>query len=161
MDNDRLPPAPQHRLADLRDWLMSRIDGSEETRGEDSLISDFIRQIDALPSEIEEPRGCPTPGACSAVAEQTRLRQMAEHERDGMLEQLIAAQSATAAPVAWMADDGRIVSAATKETSMPRAAKVSFTIPLYTHSASSQEQPLYAGCHHDASQPSPTTREQP
>ena len=44
---------------------MDRIDGSEETRGDDSLISHFIRQIDALPSEIAEPRGCPTPGACS------------------------------------------------------------------------------------------------
>ena len=61
------PPAPQHRLADLRDWLMDQIDGSEETRGDDGLISDFIRQIDAL-SEMGttvEPRGCPTPGACS------------------------------------------------------------------------------------------------
>ena len=45
-------PAPQHRLADLRDWLMDRIDGSIETRGEDGLISDFIRQIDALSSEM-------------------------------------------------------------------------------------------------------------
>ena len=62
---DRSHHAPQHRLADLRDWLMDRIDGSEETRGDDSLISHFIRQIDALPSEIAEPRGCPTPGACS------------------------------------------------------------------------------------------------
>jgi hypothetical protein len=53
------------RFEDLREWLMSQIDGSEETRGDDGLISDFIRQIDALPSEIAEPRGCPTPGACS------------------------------------------------------------------------------------------------
>jgi len=73
------PPAPQHRLADLRDWLMDRIDGSEEMRGEDGLISDFIRQIDALPSEMGaiglEPRGCPTPGSCSAVAELADLKQ--------------------------------------------------------------------------------------
>lgn len=58
-----------NRLEDLREWLMSQIDGSEETRGDDGLISDFIRQIDALPSEMGtirlEPRGCPTPGACS------------------------------------------------------------------------------------------------
>ena len=126
-------PAPQHRLADLRDWLMSRIDGSEETRGEDSLISDFIRQIDALPSEIEEPRGCPTPGACSAVAEQTRLRQMAEHERDGMLEQLIAAQSATAAPVAWMYEESGERMFGHPDGYRPKDAV-----------------PLYAGCHHDA-----------
>jgi hypothetical protein len=97
------PPAPQHRLADLREWLMSQIDGSEETRGDDGLISDFIRQIDALPSEIAEPRGCPTPGACSAVEEIADLKQRllpqfagraqrAEHERDALLEQLIAAR---------------------------------------------------------------------
>ena len=134
------PPAPRHRLADLREWLTDRIDGSEETRGEDSLISGFIAQIDALDDQIvgltrpktiaewqaakaptpasktqqkrfaaqSEPRGCPTPGACSAVtavAEQTRLRRMAEHERDAMLEELIAARSATGAPVAWMYEE--------------------------------------------------------
>ena len=128
-ENDKMSshPAPQHRLADLRDWLLDRIDGGEEMRGEDGLISDFIRQIDALNDQVRsltrpktiaewqaakaptpasktqakrfaaqmEPRGCPTPGACSAVtavAEQTRLRQMAEHERDAMLEELIAAR---------------------------------------------------------------------
>ena len=54
------------KLEDLREWLTDRIDGSEETRGEDSLISGFIAEIDALPSsEKGEPRGCPTPGACS------------------------------------------------------------------------------------------------
>ena len=68
-------------MNDLREWLVSKIDGSEETRGEDSLISHFINQIDALPSEKGpipasktqvkrfaaqmEPQGCPTPGACS------------------------------------------------------------------------------------------------
>ena len=108
------PPAPQHRLADLREWLMSQIDGSEETRGDDGLISDFIRQIDALSSEMGvmglEPRGCPTPGSCSAVEELADLKQRllpqfagraqrAEHERDAMLMQLIAARSATAAPL--------------------------------------------------------------
>jgi len=70
-------PAPS-RLYDLREWLLSQIDGSEETRGDDSLISHFIRQIDALPSETVatvEPRGCPTPGSCSAVAEITDLKQ--------------------------------------------------------------------------------------
>ena len=41
-----------NRLEDLREWLTDRIDGSEETRGEDSLISGFIAEIDALPSEM-------------------------------------------------------------------------------------------------------------
>ena len=154
-----------NHLEDLREWLVTKIDGSEETRGDDSLISHFINQIDALPStesrpvvpggcinllqrwmdiygrstcddeaehqdmdklefdtrawlsfgpypaelppsEITEPRGCPTPGACSAVAEIADLKQRllpqfqgraqrAEHERDALLEQLIAARSAT------------------------------------------------------------------
>jgi len=104
---DRSPPAPQHRLADLRDWLMDQIDGSIETRGDDGLISDFIRQIDALSEKgaTVEPRGCPTPGSCSAVAEIADLKQRllpqfqgrtqrAEHERDALLEQLIEARSA-------------------------------------------------------------------
>ena len=131
-ENDKMnsPPAPG-QLYELREWLMDRIDGSEETRGEDSLISHFINQIDALEAQIgsltrpktiaewqaakaptpasktqqkrfaaqSEPRGCPTPGACSAVtavAEQTRLRQMAEHERDSLLEQLIVAEKRVA-----------------------------------------------------------------
>jgi len=102
-------PAPG-QLYDLREWLMSQIDGSEETRGDDGLISDFIRQIDALPSEMGatvEPRGCPTPGSCSAVEELADLKQRllpqfqgraqrAERDRDAM-QQLIAARSATAA----------------------------------------------------------------
>ncbi len=99
-------PAPG-QLYDLREWLLNRIDGSEETRGDDSLISHFIRQIDALPSEIAEPRGCPTPGSCSAVAEIADLKQRllpqfqgraqrAEHERDAMLEQLIVHRTANA-----------------------------------------------------------------
>jgi hypothetical protein len=191
------------RFEDLREWLMSQIDGSEETRGDDSLISHFINQIDALPSEMGtipdaerkkvmdaqlasmpsvnpaeeyahrnplggvarvfesmalriragepyadvlddygyqhipglggvqsgattiaesatvEPRGCPTPGSCSAVEELADLKQRllpqfqgraqrAEHERDAMLEQLIAARSATAAPVAKVCEGYRI-----------------------------------------------------
>ena len=120
---DRSHHAPG-QLYELREWLLDRIDGGEEMRGEDSLISGFIVEIDALEDRVRslmqtktlaewqaakaptpasktqakrfaaqtEPKGCPTPGACSAVAEQTRLRQMAEHERDVMLEELIAAR---------------------------------------------------------------------
>ena len=66
-------------LEDIRCWLLDRIDGSEETKGDDGLISDFIRKLDALSSEMGaiglEPRGCPTPGACSAVAELADLKQ--------------------------------------------------------------------------------------
>ena len=40
------------KLEDLREWLTDRIDGSEETRGEDSLISHFINQIDALDDQV-------------------------------------------------------------------------------------------------------------
>lgn len=109
-------PAPQHRLADLRDWLMDQIDGSIETRGDDGLISDFIRQIDALSEKgaTVEPRGCPTPGSCSAVAEIADLKQrilpqangraeraenarrMAVVERDALLEELIVRRTAIA-----------------------------------------------------------------
>jgi len=65
-------------LEDIRCWLLDRIDGSEETKGDDGLISDFVRKLDALSSEMGatvEPRGCPTPGACSAVEELADLKQ--------------------------------------------------------------------------------------
>ena len=39
-------------LEDIRCWLLDRIDGSEETKGDDGLISDFIRKLDALSSEM-------------------------------------------------------------------------------------------------------------
>ena len=132
-----------NQLYELREWLTDRIDGSEEMRGEDGLISDFIRQIDALPSEMgaipdaETPitdavvkmmeagwlsLGSSAPGAVRPLVEALEVferenadlkhrllpqyigraeraekaRQMAEHERDGMHEKLIAARSATA-----------------------------------------------------------------
>ena len=90
-ENDKMNshPAPQHRLADLRDWLMDRIDGSIETRGEDGLVSDFIRQIDAATAELSDLK--------QRILPQFQGRaQRAEHERDALLEQLIAARSATA-----------------------------------------------------------------
>ena len=80
------------KLEDLREWLTDRIDGSEETRGEDGLVSDFIRQIDAATAELADLK--------QRLLPQFQGRaQRAEHERDSMLEQLIAAQSATAATV--------------------------------------------------------------
>ena len=107
-------PAPQHRLADLRDWLMDRIDGGEEMRGEDGLISDFIRQIDAATAELADLKQRLLPqyvgraeraerdrdaAQVAAVAAERDAR-FAKHERDAMLEQLIAARSATAATAA-------------------------------------------------------------
>ena len=40
------------KLEDLREWLTAKIDGGEETRGEDSLISHFINQIDAMDDQV-------------------------------------------------------------------------------------------------------------
>lgn len=135
-------------LEDIRCWLLDRIDGSEETKGDDGLISDFIRKLDALSSEMGTIPSAPAaatpitdaivrvmqagwlslgssaPGAIRPLVEllevferenadlKQRLlpqfqgrTQRAEHERDAMLEQLIAARSATAAPVAWMYEE--------------------------------------------------------
>lgn len=121
------------KLEDLREWLLDRIDGGEETRGEDGLISDFIRQIDALPSEMgtipaaETPitqalvlmleagwlsLGSSAPGAVRPLVEALEVfereladlkqrilpqfqgrAERAEHERDALLEELIAARA--------------------------------------------------------------------
>ena len=123
-----------NRLEDLREWLTDRIDGSEETRGEDSLISHFINQIDALPSSemgtipaAETPitqalvsmleagwlsLGSSAPGAVRPLVEALEVfereladlkqrilpqfqgrAERAEHERDALLEELIAARA--------------------------------------------------------------------
>lgn len=47
------PPAPG-QLYELREWLLDRIDGGEEMRGEDGLVSNFIRQIDAATAELSD-----------------------------------------------------------------------------------------------------------
>lgn len=127
-----------NQLEDLREWLTAKIDGGEEMRGEDSLISHFINQIDALPSEMgtipSDPAaatpitdaivrvmqagwlslGSSAPGAVKPLIEtmermerelidlKQRLlpqylgrAQRAEHERDALLEELIALRSPT------------------------------------------------------------------
>ena len=139
-----------NRLEDLREWLTAKIDGSEETRGEDSLISHFINQIDALPSSEmgtipSDPAATPVtdavvkmmeagwlslgssaPGAVKPLVEALEVferenadlkqrllpqylgraeraekaRQMAEHERDSVVEELIALRSAPSATAA-------------------------------------------------------------
>jgi len=61
------------------------------------------RELIAKHRATVEPKGCPTPGACSAVAELADLKQRilpqymgraerAKHERDAMLERLIEAR---------------------------------------------------------------------
>lgn len=78
-----------NQLYELREWLVSKIDGSEETRGEDSLVSHFINQIDAATAELADLK--------QRLLPQFQGRtQRAEHERDALLEQLIEARSATA-----------------------------------------------------------------
>ncbi len=74
-------PAPG-QLYDLREWLLDRIDGSIETRGDDGLISDFIRQIDAQDAELNDIKRRLLPQFQGRA-------QRAEHERDALLEQLI------------------------------------------------------------------------
>ena len=48
-------------LEDIRCWLLDRIDGGEETKGDDGLISDFIRKLDALSSEMGTVPAAETP----------------------------------------------------------------------------------------------------
>ena len=51
-ENDKMTSHTSPRqLDDLREWLISRIDGGEEARSEDTLITYIVGQIDALPSE--------------------------------------------------------------------------------------------------------------
>jgi len=79
-----------NQLYELREWLLDRIDGGEEMRGEDGLVSNFICQIDAATAELADLK--------QRLLPQFQGRaQRAEHERDALLEQLIAARSATAA----------------------------------------------------------------
>ena len=116
------------KLEDLREWLLDRIDGGEEMRGEDGLVSDFIRQIDAQDAELADIK--------QRLLPQFQGRaQRAEYERDAMLEQLIAARSATAV------DHG-----------YDRTASLAEGRYVCTCGACSRP---------DASRPSPTTREQP
>ena len=152
-ENDKMSshPAPQHRLADLRDWLLDRIDGGEEMRGEDGLVSDFIRQIDAQDAELADLK--------QRLLPQFQGRaQRAEHERDGMLEKLIVHQT-TIANLHDVIDGMRnaLAPSATAET----------VDHGYDRTASLNAGHYVCTCgggrnrHYDASQPSPTTKEQP
>jgi hypothetical protein len=43
------------RFEDLREWLVSKVNDSVEVVGEDELILDFIRKLDAAPSATGAP----------------------------------------------------------------------------------------------------------
>ena len=84
-----------NQLEDLREWLTAKIDGGEEMRGEDGLVSDFICQIDAATAELADLKQRLLPQYIGRAERAEKERQMAVVERDAMLEQLIEARSAT------------------------------------------------------------------
>ena len=97
----------EQEMIGLREWLLDRIDGGEEMRGEDGLVSDFIRQIDAATAELADLKQRLLPQYVGRAERAERDRDAAQvaavaaerdarHERDVMLEQLIEARSATA-----------------------------------------------------------------
>ena len=122
-------------MNDLREWLLDRIDGGEEMRGEDGLVSNFIRQIDAATAELADLK--------QRLLPQFQGRaQRAEHERDALLEQLIAAPSATGEPVAWLIE----YDAAPNIKQMQRIAHMHNAIGDYRQIDSAATAiPLYAG----------------
>lgn len=82
-------------MNDLREWLLSKLSDSVEIGGDDELILGFIRQIDAQDAELADLKQRLLPQFLGRA-------QRAEHERDALLEQLIAARSATGEPLAWL-----------------------------------------------------------
>ena len=94
------------KLEDLREWLLDRIDGGEEMRGEDGLVSDFIRQINAATAELADLKQRLLPQYIGRAERAQRERQMISHERDSLLEKLRAATSMPCAPSATAVDHG-------------------------------------------------------
>ena len=138
------------KLEDLREWLLDRIDGGEEMRGEDGLISDFIRQIDAATAELSDLK--------QRLLPQFQGRaQRAEHERDALLEQLIEARSAiqraygclwrytgSSNPMFLQARKG-LLARLTKEQ---QAIGIRYANELFGHTT--EHEILHSGCSHDA-----------
>ena len=199
------------KLEDLREWLLDRIDGGEEMRGEDGLVSDFIRQIDAATAELADLKQRLLPQYIGRAERAQRERQMISHERDSLLEKLRAATSMPCAPSATAAtQDAQAIVASCcaafdcrpsellgmilglKGTAPPveeeaigharyeylRTLNPRKFAALYNEALAderfddlvdryrmkkeqSNQQGILDGSHHDASQPSPTTREQP
>ena len=131
------------KLEDLREWLTDRIDGGEEMRGEDGLVSDFIRQIDAQDAELADIKQRLLPQFAGRT-------QRAEHERDAMLEQLIAARSATEETAIGHARYEYI------RTLNPRQFAA-----LYDEALHGDRFDDLVDRYREASKPSPTTKEQP
>ena len=95
-----------NQLEELREWLTAKIDGGEEMRGEDSLISHFINQIDAATAELADLKQRLLPQYIGRAERAQRERQMISHERDSLLEKLRAATSMPCAPSATAVDHG-------------------------------------------------------
>jgi len=139
-----------NQLYDLREWLVSKIDGSEETRGEDSLISSFINQIDAATAELADLK--------QRLLPQFQGRtQRAEHERDALLEQLIEARSAmqqsygclwrytgSSNPMLLQARKG-LLARLTKEQ---QAIGIRYANEVFGHTT--EHEILHSDCSHDA-----------
>ena len=150
-------PAPQHRLADLREWLMDRIDGGEEMRGEDGLVSNFIRQINAATAELSDIKQRLLPQYIGRAERAEKERQMAVVERDAMLEQLIEARSAmqqsygclwrytgSSNPMFLQARK-MLLARLTKEQ---QAIGIRYANELFGHTT--EHEILHSGCSHDA-----------
>ena len=141
------------KLEDLREWLLDRIDGGEEMRGEDGLVSDFIRQIDAATAELADLKQRLLPQYIGRAERAQRERQMISHERDSLLEKLRAATSMPCAP------------SATEETAIGHA-RYEYLRTLNPRKFAALYNEALMGVHQfddlvdryrDASQPSPTT----
>ena len=70
------------KLEDLREWLLDRIDGGEEMRGEDGLVSDFIRQIDAATAELADLKQRLLPQYIGRAERAQRGRRCCHYRRD-------------------------------------------------------------------------------
>ena len=142
-------PAPE-QLYELREWLLDRIDGGEDMRGEDGLVSDFMRQIDAQDAELADLK--------QRLRPQFQGRaQRAEYERDAMLEQLIEARSAmqqsygclwrytgSSNPMFLQARK-MLLARLTKEQ---QASGIRYANELFGHTT--EHEILHSGCSHDA-----------
>jgi len=150
------PPAPG-QLYELREWLLDRIDGGEEMRGEDGLVSNFIRQIDAATAELSDIKQRLLPQYIGRAERAEKERQMAVVERDEMLEQLIEARSAIqrAYGCLWRYTGSSnpmflqarkmLLARLTKEQ---QASGIRYANELFGHTT--EHEILHSGCSHDA-----------